>query len=398
MKILHIAFSLSDSSAPTRLIKAQLCQSCEIYVYTGKCDKDVDIKNQVYKFYGNIIRITCIILTKLLSIFLKSKNNQIFTHDFLIIFQKYIIKRIINIYKIDVIHLHWSGFSFFPIEVIEHIKIPVVITHHDFGHITGGCHVPMDCSIIYNLCKPCPLFKNIYFTDRINIRAAKNRNILIKNNVYNIAPSSYVENKLKYLLKSTNIITLANTYDKRYVNYVRIPNVHIFTIITVGVNNSNNDNKGYLVLKETIEYLIKNKIYFRHISVGKKFNVPGNYERIHYNNATQDLLLELYSNSDLCLVPSKYETFSQVCLEAILLGVPVIAFNLTGPKDIIEHGVNGLLIEAFNCDKYKNTVLNYITGNLSLNFMNSSIIEKFSPNTVSKNHIELYKLIILNNK
>ncbi len=51
----------------------------------------------------------------------------------------------------------------------------------------------------------------------------------------------------------------------------------------------------------------------------------------------------IYSSADLLLLPSKFDTFSCVVLESLKCGLPVVAYNTMGPKDIIQHKVNGLL-------------------------------------------------------
>lgn len=46
-------------------------------------------------------------------------------------------------------------------------------------------------------------------------------------------------------------------------------------------------------------------------------------------------LPEIYSSADLLILPSKFDTFSCVVLEAMSCGLPVIAYKSKGPKDII---------------------------------------------------------------
>lgn len=54
-------------------------------------------------------------------------------------------------------------------------------------------------------------------------------------------------------------------------------------------------------------------------------------------------LPEVYSAADMLLLPSRFDTFGCVVLEALSCGLPVTAYNTKGPKDIIEHGNNGYL-------------------------------------------------------
>jgi N-acetyl-alpha-D-glucosaminyl L-malate synthase BshA len=48
--------------------------------------------------------------------------------------------------------------------------------------------------------------------------------------------------------------------------------------------------------------------------------------------------------ADLFLLPSWHESFGLVALEAMSAGVPVIATNVGGTREVIEHGVDGYLV------------------------------------------------------
>lgn len=57
-------------------------------------------------------------------------------------------------------------------------------------------------------------------------------------------------------------------------------------------------------------------------------------------------LPEYYSASDMLILPSKFDTFGCVVLEALSCGLPVAAYNTKGPRDIIVHGKNGYLARS----------------------------------------------------
>lgn len=54
-------------------------------------------------------------------------------------------------------------------------------------------------------------------------------------------------------------------------------------------------------------------------------------------------LIDLLSISDVFVFPSKTDTFGLAMLEALACGIPVAAFNVAGPKDIIANGIDGYL-------------------------------------------------------
>lgn len=58
----------------------------------------------------------------------------------------------------------------------------------------------------------------------------------------------------------------------------------------------------------------------------------------------QDMVEELYSISNLMLLPSETESFGLAALEAMACGVPVMASDAGGLPELIEHGSNGLLV------------------------------------------------------
>jgi glycosyltransferase involved in cell wall biosynthesis len=53
--------------------------------------------------------------------------------------------------------------------------------------------------------------------------------------------------------------------------------------------------------------------------------------------------LETLAAADVVVVPSRYESFGLVAVEAMMLGKPVIANNVGGLQEIIHHGRTGLL-------------------------------------------------------
>ncbi len=58
-----------------------------------------------------------------------------------------------------------------------------------------------------------------------------------------------------------------------------------------------------------------------------------------------DELATLIAGADCFVFPSRTDTFGLVMLEAMACGVPVAAYPVTGPIDVVRHGVTGCLNE-----------------------------------------------------
>jgi glycosyltransferase involved in cell wall biosynthesis len=101
----------------------------------------------------------------------------------------------------------------------------------------------------------------------------------------------------------------------------------------------------------------------------------------------QKNLPELYSSSDLLILPSKFDTFGNAVIEALSCGLPVVAYNSKGSKDIIEHGESGFLAhtiaemvsysELYFSDKKKHQVFRNAAKASSKQYNSNVIIADF---------------------
>ncbi len=64
-----------------------------------------------------------------------------------------------------------------------------------------------------------------------------------------------------------------------------------------------------------------------------------------------------YSSIDMFILPSKFEGFGYVLIEAMASGKPVVAFNVKSSQEIVDHGKTGYLVSPGNVDELTERVL-----------------------------------------
>ncbi len=68
-----------------------------------------------------------------------------------------------------------------------------------------------------------------------------------------------------------------------------------------------------------------------------------------------DAIQNEIANAKIVLMTSEQECFPMVILEANSVGVPVLSFDCpTGPRNIIHHKIDGILVDFNNCDSFAN--------------------------------------------
>lgn len=75
-------------------------------------------------------------------------------------------------------------------------------------------------------------------------------------------------------------------------------------------------------------------------------------DMIFVDRIPQNQLASLYKLSDLFILPTRYEIFGMVLLEAMYFEAPVITYRAAGPVDVIDHGIDGIVMNNFDVDKW----------------------------------------------
>tara|TARA_B110000438_G_C15821172_1_gene654540 strand:+ start:5872 stop:7053 length:1182 start_codon:yes stop_codon:yes gene_type:complete len=231
--------------------------------------------------------------------------------------------------------------------------------------------------------------------------------------------------------KATKLVSSTRSHAKTISDEYVIP-IEKFTIIPLGIIDKNPENiterpggkeikllyvsrlenrKGTLALLEALPLLNKQCIDF-HINIigSDRPHAPGgikfqkyfeqNYadlsDKVSFPGFVNDEELErFYRQSDLFVVPSVYESFGLIYVEAMMYGLPSIATVGGGIPEVITQQVDGYLTEINSPKELVTFILEFINDRNKLKVMGHaarlSFVNRFEYLIMSKNTVAVYE-------
>lgn len=392
MNNIHISYKLDKFSGATRYAKKTAGNN---YFFLGRISKYKYLREkQIFPFFLNCIgifgHIVNITFDKLFSKF----KGEIFSYGFNFKITTFLLKKAIKKYNIDTVYLHWGGYNFLIINslfFLKELNVKLLVVSHDYHQFTGGCHIPMDCKELYNECKNCPRVSSSLHS-HIHKNMFKKKLFHKNSGATIIALSSYSKKIISNITNSISIEIGPKSNDEYFeLNKESISeNKQVysnhrnecFTFFLPGIKKSLLDNKGaefivpfFLSFKKL--YPLKNIVI---LTQGDYIDLSEFGSQIHTKRLDHLNLKFNFRISDFTLLFSKYETFSQITLESILCFTPVVAFELSGPKDIVIDNKTGFLVKFQDVKDFALKV----SENLSYKRNNINVIELHSIKTFTK--------------
>ncbi|MEH2284448.1 MAG: glycosyltransferase family 4 protein [Nostoc sp.] len=268
----------------------------------------------------------------------------------------------------DIINLHWISGGFMQIETFPKLKRPLVWTLHDMWGFSGGCHVTGECDRYKVSCGACPQLNSGNEWDlsrwvwQRKVKAWKNLNLTL------VSPSSWLAQcaRSSSLFQNLRIEVIPHGLD---IQKYRPINQHFARealnlpqdkkLILFGAIEATSDrNKGFHLLQPALQELSKSgwkdDLEVVIFGASQPENPPDLCFKTHYLGHLHDAisLATVYSAADVMLVPSLQESFGQTASESFACGTPVVAFNSTGLKDIVDHQQNGYLAKPYEVEDF----------------------------------------------
>lgn len=316
-------------------------------------------------------------------------------------------------YDADVIHLHWVNAGTFNISDLSKIKKPVIWSLHDEWLYTGACHVANGCVKYKEICHTCPELKSKFKYD-LSFWLHYRKKWVFKNNKITsltiIGLSNWILKRASQsrMLNNYPIIQLPNCIDtnlykpidkffaKNFFNFPFNKKVILFGAI----NAMSDVNKGFDLLSEALNGF-KDNSDFIYVVLGssKRLDIIAGNKNIRMipHKYDDETLVLLYNACDAVIVPSKQENLSNMIMESLSCGTPVVAFDTGGNSDLIIHKSNGYLAKPFDSNDLRNGIEFILEDeNVKSLKMNAraSIEKNFSNSVVAKRYIQLYQKIV----
>jgi len=294
----------------------------------------------------------------------------------------YKAKDLVNDFKPDVIHLHNRFFftTLVGLFLKKKLQIPTIVTIHlgEINYITG-----LKGAIIRKIEK--------YMIKNIN----KNSEIItaVSNNV--------MENVVKLGVEREKCVVIPNGVDLEFFKMDHQFREKPRKIVYVGRLLA---NKGPQILLQSAKSVIKKFPDVQFLIVGDGPLLAKLEKFCNENNLNSNVKLlgrledirPTMNESDLYVRPSYLDGMPLGVLEAMAMGLPVLATDIAGTKELIEHGKTGHLVRAGNADELANAIIELLQNpdymkkiaNNGLEFISS----KFDWDHVTQEYEKCYRL------
>ncbi|MEK6477323.1 glycosyltransferase family 4 protein [Catalinimonas sp. 4WD22] len=316
----------------------------------------------------------------------------------------------------DVVHIHWIHGGFLDPVTISKIDCPIVWSMHDMWVFTGGCQYNKGCQRYKVGCGACPVLKSCNHRDLSRWVFKRKQKAYAKMNKLTIIGLSRwltysARESLIFKDSTPHIVNLPNGIDTKVYQPInknlareKLNLPHDKKIVLFGAMHATSDKrKGFHLLKESIEisesFFNKDELELLVFGASSSsyeptFSFPTSFAGRMREDAQLALL---YNAADVMLVPSMEENLSNIILESMACGTPVVAFDIGGNPDMIDHKVNGYLAKPYDVQEFANGIRYVLQAGHLHTFSREArakIEQTFDIRMVTKRYIELYKKVL----
>jgi glycosyltransferase involved in cell wall biosynthesis len=310
----------------------------------------------------------------------------------------------------DVVHLHWINDGFIRIEDIARINRPVAWSLHDMWPFTGGCHYDGGCGKYLSACGACPLLGSSKPADlSARVFKRKRRAYAAAGDMTVIGVSRWLHDIARggALLRDKQVVHIPNLIDTKVYRPIKkslaremlgLPaeeSIILFGALYI----ASEPRKGFAELCQALPMIRAERAGLLVFGIGgpregRAFPLPVSYLGTLHDEISLRLA---YSAADVMVVPSLQENLSNVIMESLSCGTPVVGFRIGGNPDMVDHMENGYLAEPFDpADLARGIdwVLRHPDPEELARNSRQKIFDCFEAGRVARRYVDLYEEIL----
>ena len=270
--------------------------------------------------------------------------------------------KLLNSLDSDVVHLHWVAREMMSIADIGKLRKPLVWTLHDMWAFAGSEHFIEDFRWREGYSRDNRPAHESGFDFNLWVWRRKMKNW--RRPMHIVAPSIWLADcaRQSAMMHDWCVSVIPNTIDTEVWRPIdktlarrilRLPSEG--RLLLFGAEGGTRDpRKGFDLLKSALDQLRGEMPGLELVVLGQcppreplDLGFP-----IHFaGDLHDDVSLCLhYSAADAVVVPSRQESFSNVCAEANACGTPAVVFNASALGNIVEHEKTGFLAKPFDTE------------------------------------------------
>lgn len=321
-----------------------------------------------------------------------------------------VVKRIEAITP-DLVHLFWVTGGFIQIEAIGKIARPMVWTLHDMWPFTGGCHYDDGCGRFLQRCGSCPLLGSRNQSDLSHF------NINRKHKSWSNAPITVVATSkwLAEMARSSSVFMnkqieiIPNGIDiERYKPIDKLVARQAWglpldkrLILFSAFGGASDKRKGNQHLVPALQKLVSqgwaDDLELVVVGASHPGKMPDLGVKVHFMGRLHDEISQvlLYSAVDATIAPSEQENLSNTVMESLACGTPVVAFDIGGMPDLIEHQASGYLAIPFEHEDLARGIAWVLENDVRHKQLamcaRASVEQKYALGTVVERYLSLYR-------
>ena len=316
----------------------------------------------------------------------------------------------INLSDCDIVNLHWVNSGVLTVEDIARIRKPIVWSLHDMWAFTGGCHYSQTCVGYRAGCNEwCEVIGNRFGKFLSSEFFRKKRTSFEKCSSLNLVGLSRwmaAEAKSSSLAEFYSVVNLPNPIDidvfrplEKVSSRNRLSLPITRKLLLFGAMSPFDKRKGLSQLLQALNSM--SGVDFELVMFGKADSDLSELTeiKIHMMGSIgdDDTLVHLYSAADAVIVPSLQENLSNLIMESMACGTPVIAFDIGGNSDMVDHMLNGYLAKPLDIHDLAAGIKCVFSENHLLEFSlaaRAKVVDEFCYEVVSEKYMQLFKAII----